>query len=130
MVFIYPDDDIGGRLISLPVNTSGTTQALSEAQMKSKFKLEMANVTLTSQLIKNSTTNKYKGKSINKDGSTVKNIWKSYIKMAVLTRLYNALHIFCSTLPMQDLFLVLLKTLLFETNKEGFGVVDVRLGEE
>ena len=96
--------------------------------MKSKFKLEMANVTLTSQLIKNSTTNKYKGKSINKDGSTVKNIWKSYIKMAVLTRLYNALHIFCSTLPMQDLFLVLLKTLLFETNKEGFGVVDVRLG--
>ena len=74
MVFIYPDDDISGRLISLPVNTSGTTQALSEAQMKSKFKLEMANVTLTSQLIKNSTTNKYKGKSINKDGSTVKNI--------------------------------------------------------
>lgn len=69
MVFIYHDDDIGGRLISLPVNTSGTTQALSEAQMKSKFKLEMANVTLTSQLIKNSTTNKYKGKSINKDGS-------------------------------------------------------------
>lgn len=58
MVFVYPDDDIGGRLISLPVNTSGTTQALSEAQMKSKFKLEMANVTLTSQLIKNSTTNK------------------------------------------------------------------------
>ena len=130
MVFVYPDDDIGSRLISLPVNTSGTTQALSEAQMKSKFKLEMANVTLTSQLIKNSTTNKYKGKSINKDGSTVKNIWKSYIKMAVLTRLYNALHIFCSTLPMQDLFLVLLKTLLFETNKEGFGVVDVRLGDE
>ena len=129
MVFVYPDDDIGCRLISLPVNTSGTTQALSEAQMKSKFKLEMANVTLTSQLIKNSTTNKYKGKSINKDGSTVKNIWKSYIKMAVLTRLYNALHIFCSTLPMQDLFLVLLKTLLFETNKEGFGVVDVRLAE-
>ena len=129
MVFVYPDDDIGSRLISLPVNTSGTTQALSEAQMKSKFKLEMANVTLTSQLIKNSTTNKYKGKSINKDGSTVKNIWKSYIKMAVLTRLYNALHIFCSTLPMQDLFLVLLKTLLFETNKEGFGVVDVRLAE-
>ena len=37
--------------------------------------------------------------------------------MAVLTRLYNALHIFCSTLPMQDLFLILLKTLLFETNK-------------
>ena len=31
---------------------------------------------------------------------------------------------------MQDLFLVLLKTLLFETNKEGFGVVDVRLGDE
>ena len=58
MVFVYPDDDIGGRLISLPVNTSGTTQALSEAQMKSKFKLEMANVTLNSQLIKNSTTNK------------------------------------------------------------------------
>lgn len=58
MVFVYLDDDIGGRLISLPVNTSGTTQALSEAQMKSKFKLEMANVTLTSQLIKNSTTNK------------------------------------------------------------------------
>ena len=50
--------------------------------------------------------------------------------MAVLTRLYNALDIFCSTLPMQDLFLVLLKTLLFETNKEGFGVVDVRLSEE
>lgn len=50
--------------------------------------------------------------------------------MAVLTRLYNALPFFCSTLPMQDLFLVLLKTLLFETNKEGFGVVDVRLSEE
>ena len=50
--------------------------------------------------------------------------------MAVLTRLYNALHIFCSTLPMQDLFLILLKTLLFETNKEGFGVVNVRLSEE
>lgn len=69
MVFVYPDDDLGSHLISLPVNTSGTTQALSEAQMKSKFKLEMANVTMTSQLIKNSTTNKYKGQSINKDGS-------------------------------------------------------------
>ena len=69
MVFVYPDDDIGSHLISLPVNTSGTTQAFSEAQMKSKFKLEMANVTMTSQLIKNSTTNKYKRKSINKDGS-------------------------------------------------------------
>lgn len=108
MVFVYPDDDIGSHLISLPVNTSGTTQALSEAQMKSKFKLEMANVTMTSQLIKNSTTNKYKRKSINKDGSVDSS----------------------ATLPMQDLFLILLKTLLFETNKEGFGVVDVRLSEE
>lgn len=50
--------------------------------------------------------------------------------MEVLTHLYNALHIFCYTLLMQDLFLILLKTLLFETNKEGFGVVDVRLSEE
>ena len=60
LVFVYTEDDIGGRLLSHPVNTSSTTRASPEAQMVREFKLETANVTLTSQLTKTSTTNRFK----------------------------------------------------------------------
>ena len=50
--------------------------------------------------------------------------------MAVLIRLYNALHNFRSTLPVQVLFLVLLKSLLLRTNNEDLGVADVHLSIE
>ena len=64
LVYVYTEDDIGGRLFSHPVNTSGTTQASPEAQMVRKFKLETANVTLASQLTKNSTTNRFKVRAV------------------------------------------------------------------
>nr|XP_058942886.1 uncharacterized protein LOC131771140 isoform X2 [Pocillopora verrucosa] len=64
MVFVFTDDDLGGRLISHPVNTSGITQASAKAQMVRKFKLETANVTLSSVLTKDSTTNRFKVRSI------------------------------------------------------------------
>ena len=60
LVFVYTEDGIGGRLLSHPVNTSSTTRASPEAQMVREFKLETANVTLTSQLTKTSTTNRFK----------------------------------------------------------------------
>ena len=64
LVYVYTEDDIGGRLFSHPVNTSGTTQASPEAQTVRKFKLETANVTLASQLTKNSTTNRFKVRAV------------------------------------------------------------------
>ena len=42
MVFIYSEDDIGGRLISQPLNSSGTSQASPKGQMVQKFNLEKA----------------------------------------------------------------------------------------
>lgn len=64
MVFVFTDDDLGGRLISHPVNTSGITQASAKAQMVREFKLETANVTLSSVLTKDPTTNRFKVRSI------------------------------------------------------------------
>ena len=60
-VYVYSEDD-GGRLISRPANASGTTQASLEAQMVRRFKL--ANITLASQVTKNSTTNRFRVTSI------------------------------------------------------------------
>lgn len=68
MVFIYSEDDIGGRLISQPLNSSGTSQASPKGQMVQKFNLEKANVTLTSKLIKNFTTSQFQVDSIFKIG--------------------------------------------------------------
>ena len=80
MVFAYSDDDIGGRLISRPVNTSGTTQASPESQMVRRFKLETANVTLTSQLTKNSTTNRFKVRAMFKIALTCSTLYRqSYV---------------------------------------------------
>ena len=80
MVFAYTDDDIGGRLISRPVNTSGTTQASPESQMVRRFKLETANVTLTSQLTKNSTTNRFKVRAMFKIALSCSTLYRqSYV---------------------------------------------------
>lgn len=80
MVFAYTDDDIGGRLISRPVNTSGTTQASPESQMVRRFKLETANVTLTSQLTKNSTTNRFEVRAMFKIALTCSTLYRqSYV---------------------------------------------------
>ena len=68
MVFIYSEDDIGGRLISQPLNSSGTSQASPKGQMVQKFNLEKANVTLTSKLIKNFTISQFQVDSIFKIG--------------------------------------------------------------
>lgn len=62
-VYVYSEDD-GGRLISRPANASGTTQASPEAEMVRRFKLETANITLASQVTKNSTTNRFRVTSI------------------------------------------------------------------
>ena len=53
MVFVFTDDDLGG-----------ITQASAKAQMVRKFKLETANITLSSVLTKDSTTNRFKVRSI------------------------------------------------------------------
>lgn len=80
MVFVYTDGDIGGRLISRPVNTSGTTQASPESQMVRRFKLETANVTLASQLTKNSTTNRFKVRAMFKIALSCSTLYRqSYV---------------------------------------------------
>lgn len=59
MVFVYDVDGPGGRLISQPANTSDISQASPRAQMVRQLKLEEANITLTSKLTKNRTTNQF-----------------------------------------------------------------------
>lgn len=59
----YTSNKTGGRLISGAVN-SGTSHASQHAQMVREFNLEKANVTLTSKLTKNHTTNLFQVESI------------------------------------------------------------------
>ncbi|PFX31284.1 uncharacterized protein LOC111322485 isoform X2 [Stylophora pistillata] len=57
MVFVYDANGLGGRLISRLANTSGISQASPDAQMIHELRLEKANITLTSKVTKNPTTN-------------------------------------------------------------------------
>lgn len=57
MVFVYDANGLGGRLISRVASTSGISQASPEAQMVRQLRLEKANITLTSKVTKNPTTN-------------------------------------------------------------------------
>lgn len=65
----YTGDKTSGRLIYGPV-ALGTLQASPKAEMVHKFNLEKANVTLTSKLTKNLTTNQFEVKSIFRIGLT------------------------------------------------------------
>ena len=65
----YTGDKTSGRLIYGPV-ALGTFQASPEAERVREFNLEKANVTLTSKLTKNLTTNQFEVKSIFRIGLT------------------------------------------------------------